>query len=152
MSRSTLRRKSRGAAAIEFALWLPILLMFVSIIIDWGFYMTTRVTVARGVMEGARRGAAQFEPTTVPAGSQIVPRARARTLQVLEDMGITCTGPSCLLQVTYCDTGQGGPCQNPPFDGIVVQVTLDFEPFFGFVPTPDRIQESFEMAVENQRT
>jgi hypothetical protein len=141
----------RGASAIEFAMWLPILLMFISAVVDWGVYMTTRVTVARAVMEGTRFGAAVFEPTTVPAGSQIVPRARSRTVKLLQDMGITCAPPGCSINVTYCDTGQGGPCQNPPFDGLVVEVTVPYRPFFDFVPTPDLIDEKFLMAVENQR-
>jgi hypothetical protein len=141
----------RGASAIEFAMWLPILLMFISAVVDWGVYMTTRVTVARAVMEGTRFGATVFEPTSVPEGSQIVPRARARTVKLLQDMGVACAPPGCNIDVTYCNTGQGGPCQNPPFDGLVVEVTVPFIPFFDFVPTPDRIDEKFLMSVENQR-
>lgn len=145
------RRSLRGAAAIEFALWLPILLMFISAVVDWGVYMTTRVTVARAVMEGTRFGAAVFEPTTVPPGSQIVPRAVNRTERLLQDMGINCAAPSCNIVATYCDTGDGGPCNGPPFDGLVVSVSLPYRAFFDFVPTPVQITETFLMAVENQR-
>jgi hypothetical protein len=141
----------RGASAIEFAIWLPILLMFISAVVDWGMYMTTRVTVARAVMEGTRFGAAVFEPTTVPAGSQIVPRARARTTNLIQNMGVSCAPPGCNIQVTYCNAGDGGPCSAPPFDGLVVEVTVPYVPFFDFVPTPDQINEKFLMAVENQR-
>lgn len=150
MSRTSDRRSRRGASVIEFAIWLPVLLMLISAVIDWGSYMTTRVSVARGVMEGARRGASVFEPTTVPPGSQIVPKAKARTKLVLEDIGVDCAPPGCVIDATYCNAGQGGPCQNPPFQGLVVRVTTGFEPFFGFVPVPTQISESFLMAVENQ--
>jgi hypothetical protein len=144
------RTKRRGAAAIEFAIWLTVLLMFVSAVVDWGIYMTTRVTVARAVMEGTRTGASIFEaPNSGPRGSRIVPRTIRRTEQIFTDMGIPCSSPGC-FRVEYCDTGEGGPCRNPPLNAIVIEARLDYTPFFGFVPTPDRIVERFEMAVESQ--
>ncbi|MEQ1507890.1 MAG: TadE/TadG family type IV pilus assembly protein [Myxococcota bacterium] len=145
------RTRRRGAAAIEFALWLPVLLMFLSAVVDWGYYMTQRVAVARAVMEGTRRGAAQFESPAVAAGSVIGPTAGARASLVLTELGITCPAANCIVSSTYCDTGQGGVCNNPPIDALVVQIQYDFEPFFGLVPTPAGITERFEMAVENQR-
>jgi hypothetical protein len=136
----SVRSTRRGAAAIEFALWLPILLMFLSAVVDWGSYMTTRVTVARAVMEGTRTGASVFVPQTI-----------ARTNRIFTDMGINCTNPGC-FRVRYCSIGDGAaPCRNPPLDAIVVEARLDFTPFFGFVPTPPRIVERFEMAVESQQ-
>lgn len=147
----------RGVAAIEFALWLPVLLLFVSAVIDWGSYMTTRVTVARAVMEGTRSGAAVFEPpTVVPPGSRIVNRTIARTERVFTDMGLTCSNPSC-FQVQYCTIGAAADfgddpalCTNPPIVTLVVEATLPFTPFFGLIPTPTDITETFEMAVESQ--
>lgn len=146
----SVRATRRGAAAVEFALWLPILLIFVSAVIDWGSYMTTRVTVARAVMEGTRTGASVFEPPNIGArGSRIVPRTIQRTEQIFTDMGITCASPGC-FRVEYCDTGEGGVCRNPPLNAIVVEARMPFVPFFGFVPVPDSIVERFEMAVESQ--
>lgn len=144
---SLLPVRRRGAAAIEFALWLPVLMLFISAVVDWGVYMTTRVTVARAVMEGTRSGAAIFEPPNVPPGSRILPRTIARTTQVFTDMGVPCGSPDC-FQVTVCAVGQGGPCKNPPVPAIVIEASLPYNPFFGFIPTPSNITERFEMAVE----
>jgi hypothetical protein len=155
MSEPSARRSRRGASAIEFAIWLPILLMLISAVVDWGLYMTTRVTIARAVMEGTRRGASVFEPSSVPPGTVIVPKAEARTALVLDDMGVNCAPPGCTIDAQFCQAGDGGACADRdgraiPFRGVVVRVTTGFEPFFGFVPIPDQISESFLMAVENQ--
>ena len=83
--RSASRRPAHraGSAAVEFALWLPVMLMFVASVVDYGFYMTRRVTVARAAMEGARMGAAVFEADNVAPGSMIVPIAESRAGEVL---------------------------------------------------------------------
>lgn len=147
MSRRTNPR--RGSTAIEFALWLPVLLIFVSAVVDWGDHMNKRVRVSRSVMEGCRSGSAVYEsPMTVP-GSRIKQRAADRTERVLTDLGITCPNGDCILSVTWCPDNPA-VCGTPPFDALKVSVSYDIEPWFGLVPTPDRINESFLMAAEHQ--
>jgi Flp pilus assembly protein TadG len=51
-------RTERGAAAIELALLLPILLLVIGGIVDWGRFMYTEVTLTNGAREGARAGLA----------------------------------------------------------------------------------------------
>jgi hypothetical protein len=140
----------RGSAAIEFALWLPVMLVFVAAVVDYGFYMTRRVSVARATMEGARVGAAVFEPNNVPAGSQIVPAAQNRASEVLTDIGIACPGAGCTITVNFCPAGGGGACGSPPFTAIQVEIDYDISPVFGLVPVPTHIHELQLMAVENQ--
>lgn len=47
-------RTDRGAAAVEFAILLPLLFLFLGGIIDFGRYMYTRVTVTNAAREGVR--------------------------------------------------------------------------------------------------
>lgn len=47
-------RRQRGAAAVEFALILPILLMLVFGIIDFGLYINAAAVVGNAAREGAR--------------------------------------------------------------------------------------------------
>jgi Flp pilus assembly protein TadG len=141
----------RAATAIEFAMMLPILLFFVSAVVDWGWYMTQRVAVARATMDGCRVGATVYEPSSLTAGTLIKPRAENRAKDVLSGMNMPCTAGRCSVTATYCANGAGGKCNNPPFDALVVETQYDFDPFFGFVPIPDDMQEFFLMAVENQR-
>lgn len=146
----------RGSAAVEFFIWLPILMFLLSAVVDWGYYMSTKVGVARAAMDGARIAAATFEPSTSTAGSLILPRAKARTLEVLTQTGIVCAGATCTIDAQYCTSGANGPCDDadgnaPPVDALLVSVRYDFTPFFGFAVTPAVIYDEFVMATENQR-
>lgn len=143
-------RRSRGAAAVEFAIWMPILAMLVSAVVDWGWYMTRRVSVARATMDGARIAAALYEPTTVVPGSVLKPAAEQRAKDVLNGMGMSCTASVCTTKATYCAVGAGGVCNNPPFNALVLEVTYQYTPFFGFVSIPTNMYDKFMMATENQ--
>jgi Flp pilus assembly protein TadG len=50
----------RGAAAVEFAIVLPVLLTILCGTIDWGYYFFTREVVVNASREGARVGTLQF--------------------------------------------------------------------------------------------
>lgn len=47
-------RKDRGAAAVEFGLLVPLLLLILLGIIDFGFMLHAKVTVTQAAREGAR--------------------------------------------------------------------------------------------------
>ncbi|MEQ1565111.1 MAG: TadE/TadG family type IV pilus assembly protein [Myxococcota bacterium] len=142
-------RGRRGSAAMEFAIWLPIMTFMVSAVVDYGYYMTRRVSVARSAMEGARLGAAVYEPTAMAPGTDIQPKAKARAEDMMTSMGIPCAG-SCVV-ATYCPDEAGSACGDPPFDAVEVDITYPFTPIFGIVPIPTEIHEVQLMAVENQR-
>ncbi len=55
-SRRSGRRSERGAAVVEFALVLPLLLMLLVGAIDWGWYFYLREVVTNAAREGARVG------------------------------------------------------------------------------------------------
>jgi len=50
------RKKERGAAAVEFALILPLLMVILFGTIDWGFYFFVQQIVNNAAREGARVG------------------------------------------------------------------------------------------------
>ena len=60
----------RGAAAVEFAIVLPALMVVLLGTIDWGYYFFVREAVVNAAREGARAG------TLVQAGSDPLPDAR----------------------------------------------------------------------------
>jgi len=144
------RRRRRGAAAIEFALWINILFVLLSGVADWGYYMNQRVRVARATMDGARMAVSVFEPVnTTSPGSQLVPLAVDRTKLVLGGLGVACDA-DCVVDVRYCARGAGGNCKKPPFNALLVSTSVKFTPFFGWAKTPARLDERFMMAVLNQ--
>jgi Flp pilus assembly protein TadG len=149
---NSLRRiagKSRGSAAIEFALVMPLLFMLLSAVVDWGHYMSVRVSIARATMDGARAGAASRDDLST-AGNEVQIAANARTLAVLQGMGRACGG-GCNVTAVACAAGQAAPadCQSPPIPTVVVTVTYPYTPFFGFVPTPGNFREQFMMAQQS---
>lgn len=50
------KRRQQGAAAVEFALVLPVLLMILFAIIDYGWYFVARMALQHAVYQGARAG------------------------------------------------------------------------------------------------
>jgi Flp pilus assembly protein TadG len=50
-------RDSEGAAAIEFALVLPVLLLILFAILDYGWYFTQQILLLNAVQQGARASA-----------------------------------------------------------------------------------------------
>lgn len=55
-------RTDRGAAAVEFAIVLPVLVAILCGTVDWGYYFFTRSVVVNASREGARVGTLQFAP------------------------------------------------------------------------------------------
>lgn len=147
----TWTKKSRGSAAIEFALVLPVMFMLLAAVIDWGHYMSSRVSIARATMDGARAGAATPDDATTGV-NETVTAARNRTLATLAGMNKTCGG-GCTVTATACAALQGSPavCQSPPIPTIAVVVDYPYSPFFGFVPTPAGFHEEFIMAQQGNQ-
>ena len=58
------RRSERGAAAVEMALFLPILLFLVFGIIDFGRMLNAQITLTEAAREGARAAALNQDPLT----------------------------------------------------------------------------------------
>lgn len=65
--RTARRRTDRGAAAVEFALVLPILLLVVFGIIDYGLFFNDSINARQGVREAARQVA--VHNFALPAGA-----------------------------------------------------------------------------------
>ena len=58
------RRDSRGSAAVEFALVLPVVLLLVLGIVDFGRMLNAQITVSAAAREGARWAALRLDTTT----------------------------------------------------------------------------------------
>jgi Flp pilus assembly protein TadG len=65
------RKRQRGAAAVEFALVLPIFLLLVMGAIDWGWYFFIDQVVTNCAREGARAGTVLAPPPTSTAAQGI---------------------------------------------------------------------------------
>lgn len=100
-------RTDRGAAAVEFALVAPILILLVFGVISYGYMLSFRQALSQGVAEGARAGAVWPVGYDVSQDAAREAAALARIEEALGSYGVGCstTGVTCSVQVVDCDAG-----------------------------------------------
>lgn len=86
MGRRVLRRAraERGAAAVEFALIMPILLVLVFGIISYGYMLSFRQSISQAAAEGARAAAVAQQ-----SSNQVADATRAMN-EALNSYGVSC--------------------------------------------------------------
>lgn len=82
---SVVDRLRRGSEAIEFALTVPVLLLLVSGIVDFGWYFWQQRELIDAVRQGARVG------SVTPRDQDAAARAVAAAQQTLADAGVPFT-------------------------------------------------------------
>lgn len=90
-------RRDRGAAAVEMALLLPLLLLLIFGIIDFGRMLNAQIAVTEAAREGAR--AAVIENSGSAAESRVAKVVTGATVVVLPD-STPCDGTSISADAT----------------------------------------------------
>lgn len=75
-----IRREERGAALLEFALVLPVLVLFIFGIVEFGRAYNARIELTSAVREGARAGALGGDPVATTRNA--APGLTASQIQV----------------------------------------------------------------------
>ncbi|MEI5675823.1 MULTISPECIES: TadE family protein [unclassified Nocardioides] len=115
-------REERGAAALEFALVVPFLLLIVFGIISFGFMLGFRQSLSQAATEGARAAAVQLDPSARTAD------ATAAVTDALAGVGVTCTSGVLFRDATAagtCAVGTATACAGAPAHNCVT-VTLTY--------------------------
>ncbi len=138
----------RGAAAVEFALVVPILLLLLFGIIDYGYMLSFRQALSQGAAEGAR--AAAVKPTgTVTATLETAMRAAVD--DAVRSYGVRCNGAdlehqtggswvpagTCTLTVAACTDNASATCAT-----VALSYTYGDDPLIPkvpLVPLPDTL-------------
>ncbi|MDT9593874.1 TadE/TadG family type IV pilus assembly protein [Nocardioides zeae] len=120
------RREQEGAAAVEFALVLPLLLLLVFGIISYGFMLSFRGSLSQAAAEGARAAAVSVNASGREAA------ARGAVNDAINSYGVTCAGAnltrngnrvgSCTIEVVPC--ANPGGATTPP---QCVRVDLEYD-------------------------
>lgn len=113
--------RRRGAAAVEFALVLPVLLALIFGLIDWGWFLFYRVTYTMAAQRGVRLAAG------APMSRDPVALAEQEARAWLLAYGADPTGADIHAELV----GSGAD------EEIQVTVSRTYEPLIGLVPTPD---------------
>lgn len=108
------RRSRRGAAAIEFALTFPLIVVMLLASIEYGNYFSELSVVNAATRDAARYGSAQ----STASEAQIQGAFAARTL--LSDMGFACGPASPACSVNTNIEQQGG------VNALVVRVDASY--------------------------
>jgi Flp pilus assembly protein TadG len=129
----------RGAAALEFALILPVILVILSAVADYGWFLAMQTHVVQAARDGVRVG------VTVDRDSGDDPAATAadHVGEVLTNLGLPCAAADgCEITAALETAGT--------LDTLRVTVRMDYQPPAGIVPTPEVLQAVFSMAMEDQ--
>lgn len=118
-------QRRRGAAAIEWALIVPVLLVVVFALFDWSWYFFEWMTVTRAAAQGVRVA------TGRPPGADPTGRAEVEAARWLES-GLASGAASIDARIT------------PQAEGTVLVVEIDvlFQAPIDVFWTPDRIRTS----------
>lgn len=122
-------RGERGVSAVEFGLILPVLLVLLLGMLDYGYVYFVQLTLTNAAREGARVGVTRSSGTASAA-------AQAAANAYLTTAGITTAAVSATT-----------PSNGTPT--VTVTVTLNpFNPLVGFVPAPPQLQATTSMRWE----
>ena len=111
--------RKRGQSMVEFALVLPIFMLVLSGILDFGFALYSRMTVISAAREGARAA------IMVPDNTTIVSTAQAAAISAGAAAGLTLSAPTvtCIGHSSDCHDAQAG-------DSVLVRVNFSYHSFF----------------------
>jgi Flp pilus assembly protein TadG len=127
------RRQQEGAAAVEFALVLPILLLIVFGIIAYGFIFAAQLSMNSAARDASRAGVVQpLPPSSSLTCQAIAQQAKSASPTVglsASKISVTVTGPggTCTVPTTGPATGSNAaPCTGSGQGAqVVVLVTYD---------------------------
>lgn len=96
-----LRATRRGAAALEFALTLPVLILVLGAVVELSLYISHFHQIQRASRDGARVGSITLEGATAD-GTQITAAAEAQAIDVLESAGLPCEA-NCKVKAEWVE-------------------------------------------------
>ncbi|MFK7928437.1 MAG: TadE family protein [Myxococcota bacterium] len=136
------RRGRAGGAAIEFALWLPVMMTVASGIIDTSWMMSRYHQVTRAARDAARVGISVIEPEDVAPGSMVSSAAEDHAQAVLNGVGMGCPPSTCVTDATIINTGGR--------DYLRMDVQWEYEPLMGLLPLNTTLRSTFTMMLQQQ--
>lgn len=138
--RSDDRRRRRGQSLVEFALVLPLFLLILAAIVDFGMGLATSITVTNAAREGARLGAVNPSPSVI--------EARVRSVATGLDGSRLTVSTSCLeLSGSTYATCTGALWESG--DSMIVSATYDYQVIWPLAfGTVIPLSSSVEMRVE----
>ena len=130
------RHRQRGAAAVEFALVLPLFAALLFGVIEYGWIFYQRFNIAAAVRDGLRQGVTVSQSVTPDPRSVAISQTQAD----LTAAGIS-TG-SITVNAQYSGAA--------PTKVMTVSAVMPYHSLIGFVPVPQNLRYSMTMMLELQ--
>jgi Flp pilus assembly protein TadG len=130
------RSSQHGAAAVEFAIILPLLVSIVLGTIDWGYYFFVQQIVTNAAREGARVGTL-YDPATPGSEALALADAEVTAKSYLDRAGLEAAGATTLAA--------------PNGNAIVVTVTYTTGSLTGFMDLIPLLPERARAVAEMRR-
>lgn len=127
-----MRQTRRGNQAIEFALLMPILLVFIGGVVDYGIYLNQRMSVTMVARDAARAGS-----LVRVGGGNVEAAAEAQGTASLAVAGMTGTVDCALTGIS-------------PDQAIRCDVDVPYVPLLDLVPLPAALETNLTMRMEEQ--
>lgn len=141
------RKRSHGQSLVEFAVVLPVFLLILCGILDFGFALYSRMSVINAAREGARAASVAPDHTTIDS------TATARAVAAASSSGLTVTNPD--VTVTCVATASPGSCDFASQTGAIagdslrVTVSYAYRSFFPFLfGASFNLTSSVQMVIE----
>ncbi len=131
-----LLRERRGHSHIEFALVLPLLLIFVYGIMEYGWMFFQRTAVQEAARQGCRAGA------TMAPDQDYDAVVEERALSALESLSVDCDRVDC--SVTTDEEGV------LPELRLRCEVAVEYKPLLNVLPTPSTLGAGYLYYFEQQ--
>lgn len=128
------RTNRRANTAIEVALTLPLFLVLLAGVLEWGLVLPRQSVVEHCARDAARAGALT-ESSDDPAGA-----AAARARQRLAEAGFDVDAATVTAVVMSSAVG----------DLVSVEISLPYPPLLGLVPTGATLEGTGRMRLEDQ--
>ena len=135
------RRCRTGSNAIEFALTVPLFVLIVTAIMEFGWMFFVRSTVIHAVRDGCRAGAV-IPFGEVPSPSDV---AQERMMDFLGGYSIDCRGSEERCGISVTTSGAS------PYETMNCSLDIAYQPLVGMIPAPDRLGARSVVMYEIQR-
>jgi Flp pilus assembly protein TadG len=133
---------------VEFALVLPIFMLILTGILDFGFMLYSRMSVINAAREGARAAVMASDPTVIVATAKAAAVSAASQGGITVDQGnvdVTCLDthddPTSTAPITCGDAVSG--------DSVKVDIRYSYPSFFPATPWPQvPLSSTVQMVIE----
>jgi Flp pilus assembly protein TadG len=130
------RSRQKGSAAVEFALVVPLFLMILFGIVEYGWMFYQQSNLASAVRDGLRQG------VTISQSASPDPRAMAVKVAQADLLALGIPTADATLSATYAGAS--------PTKTMTLTVALKYRKLVGFVKTPAQLRYAMTMMLELQ--